>query len=202
MSEFWRNVIIQGIGFLGLFCAVVAFQCKSHKKIMVFRTLNEVFFAVQYGVIGAYTGLAMNVLGSARNVVFAEMVKRDKNTVPMRFVFSAVYVVFIVLTWAGVKSVLSGFAKVLSTFAYGSKNLIFMRFMIIITSGCWLVYNLFVGSYAGVISEAFTIVSLIVGIIRFKPERKKEDGEETIVIEGEELTANVESEAKTDVTEA
>ena len=82
MSEFWRNVIIQGIGFLGLFCAVVAFQCKRHKKIMVFRTLNEVFFDVQYGVIGAYTGLAMNVLGGARNVVWAEMVKRDKNTVP------------------------------------------------------------------------------------------------------------------------
>lgn len=171
------DILIQAIGVVGLICAAMAFQCKKHGTIMVLRTANELVFAVQYVLLGAYTGCAMNVFGSIRNVVFAEMVKRKKNTIPMRFVFSAVYVIFIALTWAGIKSVLSGFAKILSTFAYGSKNLVFMRVMIIITSGCWLIYNFLVRSYAGAISESITIISLIISLFRFGTKNKSVDND-------------------------
>ena len=173
MDGIWFTIFIQGIGVAGLICAAMAFQCKKHNTIMILRTANEMLFAVQYVFLGAYTGCAMNVFGSIRNVVFAEMVKRKKNTVPMRFVFSAVFIIFIALTWAGIKSVLSGFAKVLSTFAYGSKNLVFMRIMILITSSCWFVYNLLVKSYAGVLSESITITSIVISMFRFK--QKKHD---------------------------
>ena len=176
LSPFWFTFITQAAGALGITASVIAFQCKKHKTIMIFRTANELLFAVQYAFLGAYTGVAMNVFGSLRNVVFTEMVKRDKNTVPMRFVFSAVFLGFIIYTWAGVQSALSGFAKILSTFAYGSKNLILMRALILTTSSCWFVYNLMVKSYAGCACEAFTIISLIVGIIRYKP-NNKEKGE-------------------------
>ena len=170
-SPLW--FITQAVGVLGITASVIAFQCKKHKTIMIFRTANELLFAVQYAFLGAYTGVAMNVFGSLRNVVFAELVKRDKNTVPMRFVFSAVFSGFIIYTWAGVQSALSGFAKILSTFAYGSKNLILMRILILTTSSCWFIYNVIVKSYAGCACEAFTIISLIVGIIRYKPEKDK-----------------------------
>lgn len=173
MDGIWFAIFIQGIGVAGVICAALAFQCKKHTSIMILRTANEMLFAVQYVFLGAYTGCAMNVFGSIRNVVFAEMVKRKKNTVPMRFVFSAIFIIFIALTWAGIKSVLSGFAKVLSTFAYGSKNLVFMRIMILITSSCWFVYNLLVKSYAGVLSESITITSIVISMFRFK--QKKHD---------------------------
>lgn len=171
LSPVW--LITQAIGILGITASVIAFQCKKHKTIMIFRTANELLFAVQYAFLGAYTGVAMNVFGSVRNIVFTEMVKRDKNTLPMRFVFSAVFLGFIIYTWAGFRSVLSGFAKILSTFAYGSKNLILMRALILTTSSCWFAYNLIVKSYAGCVCEAFTIISLIIGIIRYKPDKNK-----------------------------
>ena len=65
------DIIIQSIGGIGLLCAVIAFQCKKHKNVMLFRTLNEMFFAIQYLCLASYTGVAMNLIGSVRNIIFA-----------------------------------------------------------------------------------------------------------------------------------
>ena len=160
------NVFVQGTGVLGIIASIISFQCKKHKNIMIFRTANEMLFAVQYFFLGAYTGVAMNVFGSLRNMVFMDMVKKDKNTMIMRYVFSGIFLLFIALTWEGSKSLLSGLAKVTSTFAYGSSNTRVVRIMILLTSTSWLIYNLIVGSYAGFLCELFTIVSIITAIIR------------------------------------
>lgn len=85
----------------------------------------------------------------------------------MRFLFSGLFLLFSIFTWAGLKSILIAIAKVLSTFAYGSKNTAFVRVMILLTSTSWFVYNLIVRSYAGCVCELFTICSIIVGILRF-----------------------------------
>lgn len=180
MLEYFKNattfdLVAQALGVFGLLCASLAFQCKKHAPLMALRTANETFFGVQYIMLGAYTGAAMNFIGVIRNVFFTVMVAKKKNTVPLRFVFSAIFAVFIALTWDGFKSVLSGFAKILSTFAYGASNMFFMRISILITSSCWLVYNLIVKSYAGVISEALTVISIIISLFRFKKEKPIDD---------------------------
>lgn len=118
----WFDVLVQGLGVLGIAASVIAFQCKKHKSIMIFRTANESFFAIQYGLLGAFTGMAMNIIGSIRNLIFARLVEKGKSTIPLRFVFSAVFVAFAIFTWDGVKSILVGVAKVVSTFAYGSSD--------------------------------------------------------------------------------
>lgn len=117
------NIIIQLIGVLGILSSIISFQCKRHNFVMLFRTLNEFVFAIQYFLLGAYTGMAMNLVGCVRNIMFAKQVS-------------------------------------------GNKNTSFVRKNILITSSSWLVYNALVFSIAGVVNEAFTIVSIIVGIIR------------------------------------
>lgn len=105
------NVFVQGIGVLGIIAGIISFQCKKHKNIMIFRTANEMLFAVQYFFLGAYTGVAMNVFGSLRNMVFMDMVKKDKNTMFMRYVFSGIFLLFMALTWGGTKKSFERFGK-------------------------------------------------------------------------------------------
>ena len=57
-------------------------------------------------------------------------------------------------------------AKILSTVAYGNKNTTIVRAILFITCSSWLIYNYYVFSIAGVLCEAFTLTSLIVGVIR------------------------------------
>lgn len=158
--------LIQGLGIIGITASVLSFQCKGHKKLLALRTANEFFFAMQYILLGAYTGAAMNLIGCVRNIVFSKMVEKGKSTSFARGVFSVIFLIFAGVTWAGGKSILVGAAKVLSTVAYGSKNVFFVRVMIFITSVSWFTYNFIVKSYAGCVCELLTICSIIVGIIR------------------------------------
>lgn len=162
----WYNIVTEIVGILGIIAAVLAFQCKKHKNLMIFRTANELLFAIQYGMLGAFTGMAMNILGSTRNITFAYMVDHKKNTIPARVIFSALITAFILFTWEGPKSLLSGISKIITTFAYGSSKTSLVRLLTIITSSSWLIYNLLVKSYAGVVCEILTLISIVMGIIR------------------------------------
>lgn len=161
------NIFIQLIGALGILASIISFQCKKHKSILLFRTLNEFIFAIQYFMLGAYTGMAMNLVGCVRNVIFSKQVEEGKKTTKSIVVFSALFVVFGIISRQGAKSILIIVAKVLSTMAYGNKNTTFVRCMILITSTSWLIYNACIFSIAGIACEAFTLVSIISGIIRF-----------------------------------
>ena len=178
MNPTVMQIIAQGAGVLGVTAAVLAFQCKRHKPLMALRTANELLFALQYGLLGAATGMAMNLLGCVRNVIFVRLVAREKRTTAARIVFSGLFLLFTALTWAGLKSILSGVAKVLSTVAYGSANLRLLRGLILVTSSSWFVYNALVGSWAGCVCEALTIGSILVAFFRDFLQNKQHCNEE------------------------
>ena len=160
------DIIIQSIGGAGLLCAVIAFQCKKHKNVMLFRTLNEIFFAIQYLCLASYTGVAMNLIGSVRNIIFAINVKKEKSTLIWQILFSFMFIVIGLLTTKGIVSVMVILAKVVTTIAYSLKNTKYIRLLTLPTSTCWLVYNIVCNSFAGILCEAFTICSIITAIIR------------------------------------
>lgn len=160
------NFAVWAIGVLGIIANLISFQCKRHKPLMIFKTGNELLFSVQYFMLGAYTGLAMNLIGCLRNVIFTKLVENGKSTKLYQGIFSAVFLAFMCATWSGFNSMIVGFAKVVSTIAYGNSKTSIVRILIFFTSVAWLVYNLSVGSYTGAICEALTLCSIIAGIIR------------------------------------
>ena len=65
------KICVQFIGFIGAAFGFIAYQNNNHKKIMLFKTASELTFALQFVLLRAYTGVAMNLIGCARNLVFA-----------------------------------------------------------------------------------------------------------------------------------
>ena len=160
------DILVQLIGGLGILASLISFQCKKHNSILAFRTLNEAIFAAQYLMLGAYTGMAMNLIGCVRNTVFTKQVAKGKKTTVPTVIFCVIFLVFGIFTWQGMKSILIIVAKVLSTVAYGNKNPTVVRGIVFITCTSWLIYNYCVFSVAGVICEAVTLISLLIGIVR------------------------------------
>lgn len=160
------NIAIQLIGGFGILASIISFQYKKHNKILFFRTLNEFIFAIQYFLLGAYTGMIVNLVGCARNIIFTNQISKNKKTTIWVVVFSIIFVIFGFVVWQGPKSLLIIVAKVLSTLAYGNKNTTIVRSIIFVTSTSWLIYNYCVFSIAGMLCEGFTLLSLIIGIIR------------------------------------
>ena len=128
------NYLVQLLGFLGLSASVAAFQCKKHKTIVLLRTLNELVFGLQYFFLGAYTGLAMNLIGSVRNILFTRQVEKGRSTKSTMVIFSVLFAIFGLLTWQGMKSLMIVAAKVVSTVAYGNKNPAVVRVLVLLTN--------------------------------------------------------------------
>lgn len=160
------DIIIQMIGGFGILASIISFQCKKHNSILFFRTLNEFIFAIQYFLLDAYTGMIMNLIGCVRNIIFTKQITQNKKTTITTIIFGVMFFIFGLSFWQGPKSILIIIAKILSTLAYGNKNTSIVRGIIFVTSTSWLIYNYCVFSVAGVICEAFTLVSLIIGVIR------------------------------------
>ena len=160
------EILIQAFGFGGILAAVIAFQCKKHKTILFWRTMNEFLFAVQYLLLGAYTGMAMNLVGCVRNIIFSHNVQKQKNNLPFVLLFCLLFIGSGIYTWQGYASIFIIVAKLITTIAYGNRNTTIMRCCVLVTSSSWLVYNIFAGSQAGVLCEIFTLTSLVFGIIR------------------------------------
>jgi len=166
-DNLWWVILVQGIGFLGIACSVLAFQYKQYRQLVGLRAATELFFGIQYLLLGAYSGAAVDFLGCFRNWVFLDCDKKSKSLRPWRIFFSVIFVGVSLLTWAGPKSLLSAVAKVASTIAYGSSSPRLIRFITLCSSSCWLIYNSLVFSIAGVLGEVLTLTSVLIGIIRF-----------------------------------
>jgi len=161
------DVIIQVIGFLGMAANFLSFQFKKHKHILLFRTINESLFILQYFLLGAFSGAFLNIVGCVRNVIFTRQVARDKSTRLTTVVFSVLFAAFGLLTFDGFKSIMLIFAKVLSTVAYGNKNTTVIRAVSFLTHVSYLFYNISVFSLAGALSDVILLISLAIAIVRF-----------------------------------
>ena len=190
------DFLVQALGFVAIAMNILSVQFNTHWKIMLFKSLGSFLFAVQYLLLDAFTGMAMDLIGVIRNFIFAHNVKKGKNNkwwvVLFCIITAAVGTATIILTWdkmtselvrwsnnaktlttmAVILSIVSIIAKVASTIGYGFKSPHAIRMINLPTFMMWIVYNCVFMSIAGVISDSMSIISIIVAEIRF---RKKPD---------------------------
>ncbi len=172
----WYEILVQLIGVIGIIAGLSALQCNKHSHALLLKMTEEGFFGLQYLLLGGITGAVLNGVGILRNLIFTYFGKKDdqKSLRIARYVLGALFAVLGFLSWQGAISILIIFAKVLSTFAYGTTNMKKMRIMLSVTSMCWICYNAYIGSFAGVLSDAFNLLSAVIGLIRYDFLQKEE----------------------------
>ena len=158
----WYTVFVQFVGIIGLTANVLSYQYKSHKKIMVIKTISEIAFALQYLLLGGYTGMLLSSLGCFRNYIFGKRVEEGRNVKGLCILFSAIFTVSGMLTWNGFLSIIAVVSKVLSTIAYSLKNTNMLKTFSVITSIIWLIYDICLFSLGGIISDLFCLISIII----------------------------------------
>ena len=175
MIEFFTDgIVIQIIGFVGMILSIISFQSKSYQKIIWIRVASEFVFAVQYFLLGAYTGMATNLTSCVTNSIYRERIKRGKSVLGFQIAFAILFAGIGVWSWHGAVSLLVIAAKILSTVANGNANPKVLRILNLIINPLWLIYDIIVFSLAGIFSDAFTIISIIVAMVRLDKKRKEE----------------------------
>lgn len=163
------QLLIRILGIIALILCVIPFQFKKHKHIVLCKMASELMFAVQYFLMGphAYTGACLDLISGGRNFLFYKLVEKKKSTLPVIILFSAFMMVLGGITWAGWLSLLPVCAKVLSTVSYGMKNEKLLRFITLPSCILWIIYNITVGGWEAMISDALSLISIVIAIWKF-----------------------------------
>ena len=76
------------------------------------------------------------------------------------------FVVLGFLSWHGPISLFIIVAKLISSVSLGINNPLIIRLMNLVVYPCWLIYNIYMGSIAGIISDVAIFTSIIIAVIR------------------------------------
>lgn len=175
MPEF-DNVymIAQLIGVLGTIAVVIGMQQKKYNRIVFCKIFNEFIATIHYFLIGGYTGMVINLASCLTNGVYWYRITKGKSTLIFQILFGALFVTLGALSWQGPISIFVILAKLISSVSLGIKTPRTIRFLNLISNPCWLVYNLYMGSVAGIITDSLVLASTIIAVVRLDILKKKE----------------------------
>ena len=160
-------IISQILGIIGMIINVLSYQVSSPKRLILLQTAGTAIFCVHYLMLGAITAFVLNVLCVLRNVAFFYKEKSPYLKKISPVFFTLAIGMFGVLSWQNIFSLFLIIALMTNTVFLSFDNSQLLRKSILLTSSLVVVYNVFVFSLGGIVSESLIIVSSIVGIIRF-----------------------------------
>ena len=166
MNENIQFYIAQGIGFIGMVVMFIAFQQNDKRKLLWVQASASAVFTAHFLLLGAFTGMGMNLVSIPRNLIFARKPAKKQQLI-WTAVFIAAFAAFGIITWDTVFSLFPVIAMSLSTIVFSLKEPRYIRFLSLPISGFWITYNIISFSIAGVLTEAFVICSILIAIVRF-----------------------------------
>ena len=175
MQEFFEthSYLSQLFGFLGMAVGILMYQFKKHRTIMILMTLSSALWCLHYGSLRLFTPVAMNFINLARSYVCSYDKKWAKSkAVPT--IFIAVSLALTVATWQGAWDILIFISSIFATVGGWQKNPQVLRILNVLVCLCWLPYNFVNHSWAGLVNNILTLLSIVVALIRYRAKQKCE----------------------------
>ena len=161
--------IIQTIGFAAVAAFILSYQIKSNRWLLLLQLIGCALFCLQFFLLDAISGclsLAVTVIRNALMIKYKEWNWLQRKGCPI--LISLLFIAILFLTWNGPFSLLACIASVSSTLVYWTNSPRNIRIVnLTCASPCWLIYDVLVRSYGGIVSESITMLSILVSIIRF-----------------------------------
>lgn len=160
-------LLVQAIGVVGTILFFLSYQCKSNKNLFRVQFVSYVCYTTHLLALGAVTGGISYVLNTLRSFCLGSKYSLLKSK-GMCTVICALQLVALYLTWDGWYSILPVAANIAATIGGYTFNPRKIRIAgMFINSPLWIVYNIIVGSWAGILDEIVTEASMILSIIRY-----------------------------------
>ena len=162
-----KFILIQGIGFLGTILFFLSYQFKSNKTLFRVQFASYLCYTVHLLMLGATTGGISYILNTVRSFCLGSKHRFLKGKW-MCWIICILQVATLYFTWGGWWSVLPVAANIASTIGGYTYNARKIRVAgMFINSPLWIVYDIIVGSWAGILDELVSETSMILSIYRY-----------------------------------
>lgn len=166
----------QIIGIVAMGINILSYQLKTKRSILFLQMIGTTLFAINMYMLGALSGCLLNSIGVLRTVVYMQ---RDRKGFPVKAItgaFILMYAVSYVLVFTIFEkepSLINFLVELLPLIGMsaltvgaaltGTKAI---RVCAFVNSPCWLIYNCINFVIGGILCEIFTIVSVILALVR------------------------------------
>lgn len=162
-----KFIIIQAIGFLGTIIFFLSYQCKSNKNLFRVQFISYFLYTIHLLMLGAVTGGLSYILNTIRSLCLGSKNDFLKRKI-MCVLICILQMITLYFTWGGVISILPIIANIAATiggYTYNGKTIRMVGMLI--NSPLWIIYNILVGSWAGILDEIVSEISMITSIVRY-----------------------------------
>jgi hypothetical protein len=166
----------QGFGVIAIALGFLSYQMKTQRGVILAQTATAVVFVIHFALIGAWTGMAMNIVSAIRSIAYYYRNKKGSHDVVIPLIFTVIMAASGILTWTGWYSVFMLLGLVINTVCMSLYDADKVRKSILVSCPLVIIYDIFVLSYSGIVYESVAMVSAAVGLIRYY-KRKNEDKE-------------------------
>ena len=167
----YTEIIGQGFGILGMMSYILSFQAKKNYLYFIFQSFGATFFALNFFLIGAYTGFAMNVVNIIRSLLLSKSDRKLWKFLLAEFLCigsvagslalspeTGIHLVFTLITLA---------AQSFAVFVLWRANGTHIRYnQLFLLSPAWLAYDILNFTPGGIICETSCMISVIVSFVR------------------------------------
>lgn len=155
-------IIAQIIGLFALIVLIISFNKNKNEDLLKYQIISSLLFGLQYLLLNAITGFFMNVLCMIRNIIFSRYKK-----VPIYYLIIIIILMIVLglLSYQDIYSILPIIAVVLYSIAlYKGQNKV-IRIIELISCSLFIVYNIKVGAYIGLISTIIEFIGCLIIVI-------------------------------------
>jgi len=162
-----KDIVIQSIGILGTVLFFLSYQCKQNKNLFRVQFVSYLCYTLHLLMLGAITGGVSYVLNTLRSFCLGSKHAFLKGKL-MCAVICALQVLTLIFTWNKWWSILPVAANIAATIGGYTYNGQKIRIAgMFINSPLWIIYDILLGSWAGIIDEIVTEASMILSIYRY-----------------------------------
>lgn len=162
------KIFAQLLGLGGMYMLFSMYQQEERKSLLKRKRLADILWSAHYICLFAWAGAIPNAVGILRESIFMNEEKEWTKAKIWPLVFIAISWTLAIITWKSALSLLPMCASTLVTLSLWVKNPKITKLLTVPVCTAFIVYDVFVGSYAGILNESVSLVSIVISFFKEK----------------------------------
>lgn len=164
-------ILAQVFGVLVFITGFLSYKKNDTKEVIIYNGLANGFCAIQYMLLGAYTGVLCLVIAVIRNIIFS----RFKKDIPV--IYLVLFIIILIITNFKLVGSPIDIIPIINVFLYTialwTKDIISIKKISLLACIDGVVFNLYKQAYIGVIYEIVFAYAVVKSYRELRKEQKK-----------------------------
>lgn len=161
------NILAQIFGVFALLILVISYQQTVRKRFLFLQIFSNIFYALQYFVLNAYTAVITTFITIIELFIFHKNELDNKKTNIFILVIIELLLISLgIITYNGIYSLIPIIIACIFTYGNFQSNLKITYFIGIIVAVLWVLYNFVVGAYVSLLGNMFEFFASLIGFVR------------------------------------